>query len=153
MGTGDDFGLIIVRDIGATPCLLSGSAQITALDAQDRPIVGARGLGSAAITPDIGMTANTALWGEYQSPPSGINAAELFFGGENRDDPTTGQLCTPDQEVYPAYWRVALAGGVWDIANDDPGAVVGLGVPKVSGCVGDFLAVTIEPTSALSANG
>jgi hypothetical protein len=147
LSTGDDFGSIFILNTGASPCLLSGSLSVTALDAERKPIPGASGVGSVPISPAFSLTAHTAMWPELHSPPAGVTAASVFFGGDENDNPTNGQSCTSQEEVYPSYWQVEVAGGSWDVANDDPGAATPGSVPRIFGCLGGFLNLDVGPIS------
>ena len=139
LSTGNDFGSIIVRNVGGSACSLSGAVTVNALDAEKVPIVGATGMGSFTLNTGINMTPDTALWPKGQPLPSG--AFEITVGGDERDNPTTGLSCTPGQEVYPTYWQVQIAESTLDVVNNDPDAFPGGpgSVPRVDGCLGNFL--------------
>jgi hypothetical protein len=115
--TGNDFGAIIFRDIGAAPCRLVGLVRVTGLDAAGRAVTNT----VASRFADPGMLSPHA-------PPipatAGLPPGELVYRGiltaEYRDSPSTGGLCNP-RWVIPASWRIVFSGeATFLVRNADP---------------------------------
>jgi Protein of unknown function (DUF4232) len=108
-GAGNDFGLIIFRDVGAAPCRLAGLVRVTGLDAAGRPVTNT----ATSVFADPGVLSPHA-------PPVPANAApapgELAYGwtlaAAYRDGPAgiDHGYCQP-LWVIPAAWRIVLPGG------------------------------------------
>jgi hypothetical protein len=110
LATGNDFGVLLIRDTSAMPCTLTGPVQVTGL-APD----------GAAVTGTVQVpVAGPAMLSSAGQPDALVG--QILLSADFRDDPTTANgLCEPFW-VVPATWRVVLASGrSLSVANADPG--------------------------------
>jgi hypothetical protein len=106
-GAGNDFGQIMFRDVGATPCRLAGRLELTGVDAAGHPVTN-------TVT---GMVAAPGVLGPHTAPvrdlaaaPPGAMIYAWLLTAEYRDDAATPNgLCAA--HVTPVDWRVRLPGG------------------------------------------
>lgn len=146
VGTGNDFGSIIVRNTGSTPCLLNGTATIVALDDQQRSIRLPRALGPTAVPPALYLSAKTPPWTGHANLPSGEEVALVGLLAAERDNPRTGAPCAAADETVPGYWRVQIDDANVVVANYDPDAQAdGVSFPSLEACLGGFGLVGIQP--------
>jgi hypothetical protein len=118
-GTGNDFGGIIISDIGPQPCRIAGRVQVTGLGADGRPVTNTV---SASISPPGVLSPGAAPIPAFAAPPPGELVYYWLLAAEYRDGPpgVDHGYCQP-LWVIPDAWRVSLADGtVFTVANADP---------------------------------
>ena len=121
-GAGNDFGLIVFRDVARTPCRLSGQVAITGVDAAGRAVTNTATAFFAA--PGV-LSPDTARVRDGAGAPPASMVYSWSLVAEYRDDPASpGGLCT--DRVIPVAWRVSLPGGFTvTVPNADSGSPFG----------------------------
>jgi len=121
---GQDWGAVVISDIGTEPCRLPGSAWITGLDRAGRPVTKAH---ATKATAPIILSPHTAPIQDGVAAPYGIppppgdlaGAITLFDGFRLVPYSIAGTLCRPNW-VIPAAWLVAIGGLSATVPNTDP---------------------------------
>lgn len=129
-------GSIVVRDTGASPCLLSGQVEVAPVGSLGHPAETFRPVVAVALPGNVVLSAHGPIWGGQHGIPAG--EVGVVVSGENRDNPLTGQKCVPADEVTPAFWNVTTAGRSWAVANRDVSRDSQMRMPSISACLGDF---------------
>jgi len=122
LGTGNDFGEIVVRDVGVTPCALSGSVSVQALRTPNGPLITIYGGGTNLRGPStfpagLILTPNAPPDVGTTPLPTNVTEAAISLQGGERDDPKTGAMCATSDEVTPGDWKVEMAGSTFVVAN------------------------------------
>ncbi len=130
LGVGNDFGTIVLRDVGSTACAVTGPIGVAGLDERGR--VDTTEIHDAVQAPLV-------LTPDAQSPAAGPVpiaevVAELVLVAHYRDDPVTGGLCV--HIVVPASWRLDLPTGAMTVANASKPANHPAQVPRLMTCRG-----------------
>jgi hypothetical protein len=112
-GDGSDLGTIIITDLGAEACQLSGPITLVGVDAGGQAVTQSVTYPVAA---ELILTADTPPNTAGQSSFSGEITAALRIGAEYRDDPTSGGLCT-EHQVIPAAWLLTFGNRTRTVAN------------------------------------
>ena len=104
--TGNDGGIIRVRNTGTSPCELRGPVKLIGSDSGGVP-------DTQSLTYDVVahlvLTAQAARVPVGQSPPAGEVVALIELAAEYRDDPTAPNgLCSANR-VIPAQWHLVFA--------------------------------------------
>jgi hypothetical protein len=119
VGTGDEFGSIVLFDTSSRPCSLSGTVTLLGLDARGRPATVAA---TGPLEPPLTLSPR-ATAADLQKRPVAALAASIGFGADVRDDPTAPNGLCYSHETYPATWSVALPGQrAVRVANGGPGS-------------------------------
>jgi len=131
LGTGNDFGGIVVRNISPFPCVLTGTVGVQALTAPSDPPITLFGGGTdlpgpSEIPMGFVLTPRAPASTGPSPLPADVKEAFIALVGGERDDPKTGMDCRPSDEVTPAYWRVRIVGGSFIVRNHDGGDVPAL---------------------------
>lgn len=139
LGTGNDFGTLVVWNAGDRPCRLRGRAGFTASWATggrdeaagtDRPVLVSADLPARSPAPRAGADL------------SGGPYLQAFLQGPERDDPRRPDgLCRAQDELTPASLRLTVGGVVLVQPNRDPDPGQ---VPAVYGCHGVVLLVQVQ---------
>jgi hypothetical protein len=147
LGTGNDFGSIVIRNIGAAPCRLDGSANVVALNGRQHPLQLFRSPASVEVPPGLVLSVNAPAWLGSHLPAEGVVMGVVDIMGGERDNPRSGQICAASDEVTPAYWQVTMLGHSWTVANKDPGAgpTDQPQVPSSYACLGNFSVFGVSP--------
>jgi hypothetical protein len=121
-GAGNDFGLIMFRDVAPAPCRLAGRLGITGLNAAGQAVTSTATAFFAA--PGVLSPDTARVWDGAGAPPASMVYSWLLVA-EYRDDPAApGGLCP--HQVIPVAWRVRLPGGfVVTVPNADTGSPFG----------------------------
>ena len=126
VGTGSDFGLVVLRDRSASWCELRGPVRVVGLDDRGRPV-----------TPTVAATRRerVVLGPSSHGVPAGIGLAAAY-----RDDASAPNgLCLAHQ-VVPHLWRVEVAGRVLTVRNGRGGKNPQPGRDGLVTCRGAFTA-------------
>jgi hypothetical protein len=101
--TGNDFGMIRIRNTVGRPCLLKGPIAVTGTDRNGRAVTQALTypVATALVLTERQVVGDLALAAEYRDDTSGS---------------ATNRLCT-EHEVVPATWRLTMPDGVRTVAN------------------------------------
>ena len=121
-GAGNDFGLIMFRDVASAPCRLAGQLQITGVNAAGQAVTSTAA--ASVATPGV-LSPHTARIRDGAAAPPASMVYSWSLVAEYRDDPASpGGLCT--HRVILAAWRVRLPGGfVVTVPNADSGSPFG----------------------------
>jgi hypothetical protein len=103
--TGNDFGTIRLRDVGASACLLEGPIIVAGIDAAGRVVTQTL---SDPVAEGLVLTPGTPRRRPGQVAPRGETVADLRLIAPYRDDPTSVDGLCLNHEVVPVQWRVAL---------------------------------------------
>ena len=123
---GNDFGTIVIRDIGPAPCTLTGLFRIQGISSTGRPVMNAfRSRIPAAVTlgPNAGPIPDNPPSPNVIPPPAAQLAAGIWLNDVYRIAPSqpAGTLCRPHW-ITPAAWRLTLPGKLaFTVSNADPG--------------------------------
>lgn len=123
---GNDFGTIVIRDTGPTPCTLTGLFRIQGISGTGRPVTNAfRSRIPAAVTlgPNAAPIPDNPPSPNVIPPPPGELAGAIWLSSDYRiaPDSPAGTLCRPHW-ITPAAWRVTLPGNLaFTVPNTDPG--------------------------------
>jgi hypothetical protein len=133
MGTGNDFGSIVIWNTGSTPCRIAGSVTFTAFYHDGRQDTNAhpnRPLRPVAVV----LPANMPTYRDG-ADPAGYLTADLM--GPERDDPNQpAALCRQQDKLAPAVLVLTLGKQTFRVPNLDPQS---LQVKQVYGCHGRIL--------------
>lgn len=120
VGMGNDFGMILIRDVGPKPCLLQGPIGIVGTDATGKdithrlryPVAAGLVLSSRAQRVPVG-----------EEPPLGEVIGELGLSAEYRDGPYPPSYLCVGHDVTPRFWRLSFPFGTVTVRNAsrDPG--------------------------------
>lgn len=112
-GAGNDFGTIVIRDIAARPCRLTGPVVLHGVDAN-----GNADTQSVSYTVDRGLvlSPNAPPDAGYQPPP-GVVVAVLQVAASYRDDPTSPNGLCIQHTVVPASWVLRFPAGLRAVPN------------------------------------
>lgn len=123
-GKGSDFGAIVFRDIGSTPCTLASPARLTGLGPSGHPVTRtliAEPAAPMVLTPRAAVIREgTAAVRGLLPPPAGLTGAiELGARYLRAANSLAGSTCT-SQWVTPATWHVSFYSGLsFKVANAD----------------------------------
>ena len=138
MGTGNDFGLIVIWNTSATPCRVAGAVTFTAFfndrerDMNARPN---RPVPAVSVT----LPANMSAYRDGDDPAPYLTADLM---GPERDDPTQpAGLCRQQDKLAPAVVVLAIGKLIFRVPNSDPRSEQ---VKAVYGCHGRVLLETVE---------
>lgn len=124
VGAGNNFGTVAVLNHSGTACMWRGRVSVVPLT-QDQQFMGANG--QAATTTGRVMTATAngiplSAHGyvvDYQPAPTGDHYGQVILSGDARDDNSPNGLCSPANQIRPAYWGIATLGQKFTVANYD----------------------------------
>jgi hypothetical protein len=141
LGTGNDFGEIVIRNAGPSACRIAGAVTFTAFlpnRSVDRNAVPNRPLPRV----DVVLPAKMAPYRDGKEY-AGYLAAEVM--GPERDDPTqpTG-LCREQDKLAPAVLRLTIGRLTFTVTNSDARSVQ---VTQVYGCHGRVLLENVQLAS------
>jgi hypothetical protein len=118
-GAGNDFGVIMFRDVASAPCRLAGRLAITGVNAAGQAV-------TSTVTASVAAPGVLSPHAARVVDGAGAPPASMIYGwsliAEYRDDPASPDgLCT--HRVIPAAWRIRLPGGfVVTVTNTDSGS-------------------------------
>lgn len=121
-GAGNDFGLIMFRDVARAPCRMAGRLAITGVNAAGQAVTSTATALFAA--PGV-LGPGTARARDTAGAPPASMVYSWLLAAEYRDDPSwPGGLCP--HRVVPAAWRVRLPGRLAvTVPNADSGSPFG----------------------------
>ena len=123
---GSDFGSIVIRDIGAAPCTLTGWFRIQGSSAAGHPVMNAfrsRLPATVTLSPNAAPVPENPPSPNVIPPPPARLAGAIWLYTEYRNAPgsAAGTHCRPHW-LTPAAWRVTLPGHLaFTVSNADPG--------------------------------
>jgi len=126
-GTGDAFSDLDVRDIGATPCTLTGPVSVVGVDAGGNSVTNRLTLPVAA---DLVLTAKAPPRAAGEGAPKNAVIAWIPLEADARGPDGS---CTSDV-VLPTDWSVTIAGSATAVPNG-----AGAAEPPMSSCGGQLL--------------
>jgi hypothetical protein len=141
-GTGEAFSDLDVRDIGATPCTLTGPISVTGLGAAGHAVTNQL---TFAVARDLILTARAPARVADAGVPNGAVIAWVPLEADVRDGPDAGGSCA-DHLVVPKTWLLTLADGEHRVPNGE-----GVAEPPMSACQGR-LDVPINPPQITALN-
>jgi hypothetical protein len=107
-GAGNDVGTVVIANTSGSACTIAGPVRLVGLSAAGRPDTNDI---SAAVAPNMVLTAHGTFPAVGYGFPAGLTDAALTLIAEYRDDPPGGGLCTA-HEVIPASWRLTFPDGI-----------------------------------------
>jgi hypothetical protein len=114
VGMGNDFGTILIRDVGLRPCLLQGPIGVVGTDAAGKdvthrlsyPVAARLVLSSRAPRVPIG-----------KEPRVGEVVGELILSAEYRDGPYPPSYLCVGHYVIPSFWHLSFPSGTVTVRN------------------------------------
>ncbi len=119
-GTGNDFGTILVRDVGPRPCLLPGPIGVVGTDADGHDVTHRL---SYPVAPGLVLSSRAPRVPIGEEPPLGEVVGELGLSAEYRDGPYPPSYLCVGHYVIPRFWRLSFLFGTVTVRNAsrDPG--------------------------------
>jgi hypothetical protein len=138
MGTGNDFGSIVIWNRGSMPCRVAGPVRFTAYFAAERPDMQARP--NRHVPPvNLVLPANMHPFQDGADPTGYLTA---YLMGPERDDPSQPDgLCRQQDKLAPAILVLELGNLTFRVTNSDPSSDQ---VKNVYGCHGRILLEDVE---------
>lgn len=139
--TGNMTGSIWVWNTSATACSLEGPISFAGLDAQRRIIAGVKLNQPQSISTPIVLPPHTPAFPQGVSPAPDDYLTWLIIGAY-RDDPNgVNALCSPANEVTPA-WFVVTVGTVALTVKNYAAQSIMMGLHSIEGCHGAIFSGT-----------
>jgi hypothetical protein len=126
-GTGNAFSDLDVRDIGATPCTLTGPISVVGVDAAGHSVTNRLTLPVAG---ELILTAHAPPRAVDASAPKNVVMAWIPLQANVRDGPDANGSCS-NHLVMPKTWSVTVAGAEKAVPNG-----AGVSQPPMSACQG-----------------
>jgi hypothetical protein len=118
LATGNDFGVILVRDVSASSCRLAGRLQITGVSPTAQPVTNT--VTAAIASPGV-LAPNMQPVPDLAPVPLGV--LTWLLAAPYRDDPASPSGLCAAHYVIPARWRVRLPdGSLVMVPNRDNGS-------------------------------
>jgi hypothetical protein len=138
MGTGNDFGGIVIWNTGSMPCRIVGPVTFTAFFSDGRPDANAQP--NRSVPPvDVVLPAKMTAFRDGTDPAGYLTAN---FMGPERDDPSQPDaLCRQQDKLAPALLVLGLGKITFRVTNSDPQS---LQVKQIYGCHGRVLLEGVE---------
>ncbi len=139
-GTGNAFSDIDVRDVGATPCTLTGPISVVGLDAAGHAVTNRL---TFPVAEQLILTARAPARAVDGGSPIDVVIAWVPLQANVRDGPDAGGSCA-DHLVVPKTWLLTVGGRDKPVPNG-----AGIAEPPMSACQGR-LNVTPTPSPITS---
>lgn len=119
-GAGNDFGTILIRDVGSKPCLLRGPIGVVGTDAAGRDVTHRI---SYPVSPGLVLSSRAPRVPVGVEPPVDEVVGELILSAEYRDGPYPPSYLCVGHYVIPTFWRLSFSSGAVTVRNAsrDPG--------------------------------
>jgi hypothetical protein len=117
IGSGTLVGDLVVRNVGAKACMLSGSVTAAALDGHGQAIVAPWLLEPKKIRPRALLTAHAPASVDELPVPNNVGFELVILAGRYVND--DGQPCG-SHETHPDTWRLDMLNHSWTVPNYDP---------------------------------